>query len=208
MKLNLESPLFDYINTGINFILLNFIFIVSCLPVFTIGSAMTGMYQVTLREVKKEYGYMIRTYIRCFVKSFWLALQAELMLVIPFLIISFSALFWKETGGIAAEAASVLLGLAGLVLMMSGAYLFPLLARYETNASAAVRNSICLALGYPFYTALLLLVSAVLVAILYFTDAGKIFMCIVGFSFAAMCKSVILVKVFDRYELDGDEKDN
>lgn len=93
MKLNLESPLFDYINTGINFILLNLIFIVSCLPVFTIGPAMTGMYQVTLREVKKEYGYMIRTYIRCFVKSFWLALQAELMLVILFLIISFSALF-------------------------------------------------------------------------------------------------------------------
>ena len=54
MKLNLESPLFDYINTGINFILLNLIFIVSCLPVFTIGPAMTGMYQVTLREVKKE----------------------------------------------------------------------------------------------------------------------------------------------------------
>lgn len=152
MKLNLESPLFDYINTAINFILLNLIFIVSCLPVFTIGPAMTGMYQVTLREVKKEYGYMIRTYIRCFVKSFWLALRAELMLAIPFLIISFSALFWKETGGIAGEAASVLLGLAGLVLMISGAYLFPFLARYETNASAAVRNSICLALGYPLFS--------------------------------------------------------
>ena len=111
MKQNLESPLFDYINTVVEFIVLNLIFVLCALPVVTIGPAVTALYQVTLREVKKEYGYRIRTYFRCFAHSFWPALRAEAVLAVPFLIVSFSALFWHSMGSALAEAAAVLLGL-------------------------------------------------------------------------------------------------
>ena len=82
MKQNLESPLFDYINTVVEFIVLNLIFVLCALPVVTIGPAVTALYQVTLREVKKEYGYRIRTYFRCFAHSFWPALRAEAVLAV------------------------------------------------------------------------------------------------------------------------------
>ena len=66
MKTTLANPVLDFINTLCNFVVLNLVFLISCLPVITIGTALSSLYYVTLREARGEYGYLVRTYIKEF----------------------------------------------------------------------------------------------------------------------------------------------
>ena len=69
MKTTLANPVLDFINTLCNFVVLNLVFLISCLPVITIGTALSSPYYVTLREARGEYGYLVRTYIKEFRKN-------------------------------------------------------------------------------------------------------------------------------------------
>ena len=66
MKSKAMNPVLDFINTLYNFVALNLVFLITCLPVITIGTALSSLYYVTLREARGEYGYLVRTYLREF----------------------------------------------------------------------------------------------------------------------------------------------
>ena len=56
MKSKAMNPVLDFINTLCNFVALNLVFLITCLPVITIGTALSSLYSVTLREARGEYG--------------------------------------------------------------------------------------------------------------------------------------------------------
>ena len=70
MKSKAMNPVLDFINTLCNFVALNLVFLITCLPVITIGTALSSLYYVTLREARGEYGYLVRTYLREFKNNF------------------------------------------------------------------------------------------------------------------------------------------
>ena len=70
MRFRYDSPVFEFLNTLASFIGLNVLFLITCLPVFTIGPALTALYTVTMQEARKEYGYIFSTYLKTFKSSF------------------------------------------------------------------------------------------------------------------------------------------
>ena len=46
------NPITDFINTLCNFVVLNLVFLITCLPVITIGAALSSLYYVTLKEAR------------------------------------------------------------------------------------------------------------------------------------------------------------
>ncbi|MFV0529336.1 MAG: DUF624 domain-containing protein [Lachnospiraceae bacterium] len=52
MKTKFLNPVFDFINTLCNFIVLNLVFLITCLPVITIGTALSSLYHVTIKEAR------------------------------------------------------------------------------------------------------------------------------------------------------------
>ena len=46
------NPVIDFINTICNYIVLNMVFLITCLPVFTIGAAAAALDYVSLREAR------------------------------------------------------------------------------------------------------------------------------------------------------------
>ena len=55
-KGKLMNPVLDFINTLCNYVILNLVFLITCLPVFTIGTALSSLYYVTLKEARGESG--------------------------------------------------------------------------------------------------------------------------------------------------------
>lgn len=51
-------------------ILLNILFLLTCLPVFTIGAAVTAMYTLCFRMLRQEEGNIIKPYFRAFRDNF------------------------------------------------------------------------------------------------------------------------------------------
>ena len=52
MKFNIDSPVFQFLGTLADFTLLNLVFLVSCIPVVTIGPAVCALFSVVLGEVR------------------------------------------------------------------------------------------------------------------------------------------------------------
>ncbi len=200
MKLTLDSPVLDYVNTLLSYIVLNLLFILCCIPVITIGPAVAALYAVMLREARREYGYLYRSFLRAFREMFFQALGMSLFFVAFVLFISFSMVFWSSYGGALPMAASVLLAVLMLVTLGAGLYGFPLLARFQNTVRQTVRNAFGMTVAHAGYTVLLIGIEAAAAALFYFFPLFRVFMLAVGFVFVALCKSLILSVVFARYE--------
>jgi len=51
-------------------ILLNFLFLLTSIPIVTMGASLTAMYAVNLRSIRYGDGYVVRTYFEAFKRNF------------------------------------------------------------------------------------------------------------------------------------------
>ena len=71
MKLYSENnELYTVLNKLGDLVLLNVLFVVSCIPVITIGAALTSMYSVTNKMVQQENIKIFSDYKNAFIKNF------------------------------------------------------------------------------------------------------------------------------------------
>ena len=55
--------LYRFVNKMVDLLVLNIVYIVTCIPIVTIGSANVALYDVTLKMCKNEDGYIIKQYL-------------------------------------------------------------------------------------------------------------------------------------------------
>ena len=113
MKSKAMNPVLDFINTLCNFVALNLVFLITCLPVITIGTALSSLYYVTLREARGEYGYLVRTYLREFKNNF-------------------------KKGTIAFAILFLIAAMIGWFLIFT--YTFPLIGRFENSTKQTLKK--------------------------------------------------------------------
>ena len=63
-------------------IILNLIFIVCCIPIVTIGPALTALYYMTLKMARNEETYIIRGFFKSFKENFRQAIVIWLIILV------------------------------------------------------------------------------------------------------------------------------
>lgn len=200
MKFNPDSPFFEFMNSLAAFIGLNVLFLITCLPVVTIGPALCALYTVTLKEARKESGYIFSTYLKAFRRNFPQSAAAFLIQLVLALIFGFSAVFWGEQNTVFGNLCLFLMTLLLVVLSLSFLYTFPLLARFQNSLKQTLKNSIAIAIGNPKITLGLLAICAIFILACIAIPQAKVFMLLLGFSFWAYCNSLLLTHIFSSYE--------
>lgn len=61
-KFGIDNPFFDFMGRVGDILILNILFVITCIPVVTIGTSLCAMYRVTLRMARKESNYVAREY--------------------------------------------------------------------------------------------------------------------------------------------------
>lgn len=196
------NPVIDFINTLCNFFVLNLVFLISCIPVFTIGCALSSLYYVMGRETKGEYGYLVRTYIREFRRN----IKTGTLTFLPFLVtgflILFNLLFWPVRG------TTLSFGITGLLIMLSVIWLgvfhytFPLVGRFINTPVNTIKNAWGLALGNLKWTLSLFLIDICVGCFCLFISLDTVLTVFLslGFVLVAYAQSFIFNKVFSPYE--------
>lgn len=205
MKTKLANPVLDFINTLCNYVVLNLVFLITCLPVITIGTALASLYYVTLREARGEYGYLVRTYIKEFRKNLKSGTAAFAVLFIIGAVLLFNTAFWFGLGGIPAGVVTGIMIIAMIAWLFTFTYTFPLVARFENTTKQTLKNAFCLMMSNVKATLALLLIYALTVFLCIFLAPMKIMMVLFGFAFIAYCQSFIFKKVFEPYEKEQEE---
>ena len=204
MKFNPDSPFFVFLNTLAAFIGLNVLFLITCLPVITIGPALSALYTVTLKEARKEQGYIFSTYLKAFKRNFPQSVAAFLIQLVLAFVFVFNAIFWGEQNTVPGNICMFLMTLLLVVLAFSFLYTFPLLARFRNSLKQTLKNSIAIAVTNPKITLGLLAIQAVFIIACIAVPQAKIFMALLGFAFDAYCNSLLLTRLFSLYEDDQE----
>ena len=201
MKFHPDSPFFKFMDSLAAFIGLNVIFLITCLPVVTIGPALIALYTVTMKEARGEGGYIFSTYLKVFKDNLRRGTAAWCLLLALGLIFFYNAYFWGELntvpGNICMFLMTALFVIWGLILL----YTFPLMARFENSLRQTLKNALRIALTNVKATlGILGILAACILLCLGVPQYAKVFMILVGFSFFAYCNSMIFVRVFRNYE--------
>lgn len=196
------NPVIDFINTICNYIVLNMVFLITCLPVFTIGAAAAALDYVSLREARGEYGYLVRTYLRELKRSFKTGTAAFLILFPIGGILVFNLLFWPAQGNSFSLAVTGILILVFVVWLVIFHYTFALIGRFVNTPLQSVKNAWGLALRNLKGTLLLLVIDICAACFCLFLPLSKVIMamCGFGFVFLAYCRCRIFRKIFTPYE--------
>lgn len=196
-----EGWLFRFFNRLWDLIVLNVLFVVTCVPVFTVGAAISALYTVTMKGVRKEDSYIVRSYFSAFKENLkkgtiiWVLLVAvwSVLLVDIFII-------GKNNSALVAMG-----GFFGSFWMLVTLFVFQLQARFENSVQSTLLNCFVLAVKHWLCTIQLMGITVmipllfVLLAILSPTALGwfcSLFV-LVGFSGIAWIKSFIYRNIFD-----------
>ena len=188
----------------LDLVTVNLIFVLSCLPIVTVGIAKISLYQ-TLFAIKHQRRLpVLRTYISAFRENWKLGLQlGGIELLISGICLFDLVLFWRQTAMPVQVLKAVCLGLfLFLVLVMLAAY--PIAARYQLDWKECLQKAmIVTGLHFPWFFvmggALMLLCMALASSVLAFLLGLMIFF-LFGFSSLAFAQVGLMEKIFAHYQ--------
>lgn len=183
----------------LEFVALNVVYVLCCLPVVTAGAATSALLEVTLRYSDDERGRPLPDFFPALRRNFAPATVASLILGLPVVLLVFSAIFWIGQGSVVAGAAGVIAVMAAVYLSAAWLYAMALVARYASPLRQTLRNALLLPGAEPVRTFALLLVPVTVVALAIVFPPVWILVLTIGFSVGAYGASFLLRSVFSRH---------
>lgn len=196
------NPFIETVNFLFQFFVLNLVFLITCIPVFTIGTALASLYYVMFKEIKGEYGYVVRTYLREFKRNFKTGTIAFLMLLGVGGVLLFNLLFWPVQGTRLSAAVTGLLVILAVIWLTVSHYTYPLIGRFVNTSVNAVKNACGLALRNFKKTLMMLVLDVCVICFLMFCSIKTLMIVlpVCGVVLPVYLRSRMLLEVFAPYE--------
>lgn len=205
---SLDSPLAKLLSRLADLVMLNVVFVLTCLPVVTVGAAWTALYTVCYPMAQDREGKLFSTYFRAFRENF---VQATLLwlLALPLLLgnLACVVLLRQQPGSVRylAVVFGVLLTLCVVTFDMG----FPLLSQFQNDNLTTLKNGLLLGLGYLPRSLVMAALNLFPFGMLLlrpdaFLGIGLLWLCL-WFSAAAYLNSMLLKKVFQPYFPEENE---
>ena len=201
-----DNFLMRFCEKVLDIVTVNLLFVVSCLPIVTIGVAKISLYQ-TIFEVKSSRRVPVfKTYMRAFKQNLKLGLQLGLLELGIFLIsVVDLSLFWGQTGLGFQLIKAICLGiLIFLTLVMLASY--PIAARYDLTWKEVLQKGLLLVSFNFVWFFLMLAIIFLIMMLLYLSGftlvlGGSAFL-LFGFGLLAFCQAGLMEKLFAKYQAD------
>ena len=182
-----------------NLIIVNLLFIITSIPVFSLGASLTALYRITIAIVAGDNPAVFREYLKAFKDNF---LRSTLLLLIYtalsgffiFEIYMVRTMMEPQFAWAQYPAYFFLFAIAA-----SSLYSFPLIAWFDTSFKQMLKNSLLLAITNLPITIMYIVITAVMAYLIYeFTIIPLSFMVFMGISILAWFYSLFLKKLFEK----------
>ncbi len=205
-----ESKFSTFMYRLAELVLLNIVFLITCIPIFTIGAAISALYNISIKMVRKEESYVIRGYFKAFKASFKQATAFWLIAMLLYFILYVVDMAANINGGTLARAYVVICIALALLYSFYFLFAFALISTFENTFKNTVMNTFGMIVAY-FPKVLCGYLCVAIPFIISFGVSVKImtyaslFWIIIGFSVLFLWQSVYLNKIFDKY-IEGAEE--
>ena len=201
---NPQNPLMKFLSHFFDIMVLNFFFIITSLPLFTIGASLSATYHMTLKLVDGEEPYIIKGYLKAFRENFrqatllWIPLMAAILFFSVDLFIIYRIIDKRY------EFLQIPVWIFLFVIVSLVIYAFPLLSSYQCTTRLLLKNAVLLSIA-NFPTTVFIVVLHM--GILYIASTSGRNLVIVGslalfFGFAGIMYfcSLFLLRIFRKYD--------
>lgn len=202
-----DGPIFVFFEKLANLLWLNILWLVCCIPIITIGASTSAMYYVTLKMIRNEESYIAKSFFKAFKQNLkqatlvWIIIIfASLLLVIDNQLIDVNA------EGIE-KIVHIGICVVGFLVLMTGIYVFPLIAKFENTTVNTLKNALLLSLINAPYTVAIVAIIIIPFVIAYFYLALMPVMLMLGVSTSAYFASKIYNKIFEKLIAQSNVED-
>lgn len=209
---NMESKFVQFLAMLGNLVILNLLWLITSLPIITIGASTTAMYSVAFKYADNTDDEIIKPFFRAFASNFkqstlvWLpmCLVAVVLLIDGYYLIS-------HANSAATPFLWIPFVVVLLVLMVSIAHVFPQIARFNVDTRTALHNTLLMSLLHLFQTVgivgLNLLPWVLMLVVPEIVAMTGIFWFMFGASAIAYFNAKVLLKMYKKHEPDPEENE-
>lgn len=182
---------------------LNILFIITCLPVFTIGTAITSMTYTAMKAIDLDDGYITKKYFKAFRQNFKQSTFTWLIMLAAGGVLFFDVYFWVNMWitqrAALAKYMIVFSVIMAFVFVMVLVWIFPIIATFQNKTSKNIWNALALSIRHFPWTLLLCITAAAIPVLAYFSFYFLIFMVVIGFGALAYSYAFLFKHIFKQY---------
>lgn len=185
---------------------LNALFIITSLPVFTIGAAAAALYYESMRVVQGEESYITRDFFKAFKNNFKQA--TAVWMVSAFLLTLFGYTFYV-LGKSDLSYAHITMGILGIPMILISfmlLYVFPIMSKFENTLMNIVINALLISLAQFLKTILMLAFSAVPILLVLSSWNWFPLLILGGFAIVAYVNGSFMNKIFEKIQNSGNDQ--
>lgn len=155
---DMDNPIMKFLTVMSDIIIVNLLFMVCSIPLFTIGASLTGLYRVTLKMMQGREGSVTRTFFEGFKDNFKQATIIWLILAcfggVLYVDYRAMAMLGDNLINVFRYGWFIVLLLYGFLLV----YVFPLLATFENTIKNTIKNAFLMSISSLPYTLIILVI--------------------------------------------------
>lgn len=198
-----DNKFFEILGKITNIVILNLLFIISCLPVITIGASITALYYVAMQMVKEEETYIVKEFIKRFKENFKIStLVWCIMLIIGSVLAVDLYASTLISNKIISNILKLVFTMISIIYIFALTYVFPIISKFENSIKNTIINSILISIQSLPYTVIMVILnlSPLLLINLFSSYWGQIifFYTVIGFGIIIYMNSIFFEKIFNK----------
>ena len=136
----IDSPLYKFMTTILNVFLLSFCVIVGSIPIVTLGASIVAGFDVGLKMVANEEGYIVRQFIKAYRNNLKQGIPLGLIVLLCTYVIYLDIEIIRKVENVSIFAIMFMM-VSAAVFTFTLLYAFALTARYENTLMRILKNS-------------------------------------------------------------------
>lgn len=198
---SVESPLYKFMQSLWDILKLNFMWIIFCIPIVTIGGSTIAAFSVLLRMSEDQEGNVIKDFWKAFKENWKQGILIGLLPPICFeaVFLDFQLYNAVENGGLGILIVGCF---SAYIFIFCLIYVFPLLARYDNTVINSIKNSFRIGMKFFGRTFLLLAIIAVEVLIIFWNTTTMFIGLLIGPACIMYTISGVAMHIFRKIEED------
>lgn len=194
---NLDNKFFTGLNKVIDAFYITLLFLISCVPVFTAGAALSALYYTINKQLIHSRGYVWSTYWGAFKSNFKNSTIVWLIHMVLTIIMAFDLYitYHLQASGSKLGALFFVFLVFMILLYSFGAYLYGYLARFDQERKTACKTAIIIGMANIGWTMLIAVILVAAFVALYLFPGLILLITVI----AAMLCYLILEHVFKKY---------
>lgn len=201
---NTDSKLYRYAGNLMDLFTLNMIFLLTCLPIVTIGAANLALSRVTIKMAEGGGATPVRTYLKEFKAGFWRGAAIQAVLIASAAILFMAVKFLQLLPILSFVIVGIGILCAIVTLVVVSLLIFPYTARYENGfvksfkvvwqvSALNLKESAVLVISFFGFLALASYDSFYLIF-------GGFFLFMIGFAAISLGTAKMVLHIFPKYE--------